>query len=103
NGSFIKSLIGSSLGLGLGSVIFYAALYASVPGDHPTHMPQSNPLLYSSIFISAFLPIAGAVSGYNHGNFRCCLSEIDEQQNIEFCFDHLSKIPFKVQIVSIKF
>jgi len=66
NGVFIKSLIGSSVGIGLGSLIVYAVFYASGPADYPTPIQKWTPFLCSSIIISASLPIAGAVIGYNH-------------------------------------
>lgn len=103
NGSFSKSLVGSTIGTALGSgvlVIYLLGLGVGCTEPHGLWDPRMEPF---ALGLAALCPITGAVIGYNCKGSGCCLGEIDEQQKIEFCFDDLSKIPFRVQILSIKF
>jgi hypothetical protein len=103
NGSFIKSLIGSSIGTLIFAPIAYLSILSGYEGSSMDGFWKPKLSVYVGCAIASLFPISGAVIGYNLENPGCCLIEIDEQQKAEFCFNNLNKIPFRVQILTIKF
>ncbi|MEO0137393.1 MAG: hypothetical protein ABIL40_02310 [candidate division WOR-3 bacterium] len=100
NGSFVKSLIGSSTGSILGGVALYTTLWLI----GMSHDPNANLTpLYIITGISVSFPVIGAVIGYNLRGSGCCLLGAKEVQNFKTESGQLDKAMFKIQIVSIKF
>jgi len=100
NGSFIKSLIGSSSGTILGGIALYTTLWLL----GMSHDPNANLApFYIITGISGLLPTIGAVIGYNLKGSGCCLWGAKGIHNLETELSQTPEALFRVQIVSIKF
>ncbi len=66
NGSFTKSLIGSTIGTGLGAGVLAGIVAAIGPVEGTGNVGKVDILIYCGLGLAVTLPIAGSIIGYNH-------------------------------------
>jgi hypothetical protein len=103
NGSFIKSLIGSSIGTLIFAPIAYLSILSGYEGSSMDGFWKPKLSVYVGCAIASLFPISGAVIGYNLKGSGCCLWGAKGIHNLETELSQTPEALFRVQIISIKF
>lgn len=103
-GSFLKSLIGSSLGTGLGACIVTLTNFMSI-GWEPFDSNNCNwSLFFAGQTLALIFPTVGSILGYNLRSSDCyIIPPSNKSDNTINSIDNFSQIYYQIKIIKIKF